>query len=290
MKPRLFIASSIEGKNVVDALVIALHRDGDCTPWSEAFPLSNNTIDTLLERCAENDFAIFIFSPDDRAEIRGNVFAVTRDNVLFESGLFMGMHGKKRCFVVIPQDSATFRMATDFAGFTPAVYDHERAKNDARPALAAAAAEIREAIRKSEWAQRRVILKTFSRDEPDANFKLKLYVQFKNNQSIALAIESRGLVLASDILVDPLANHRTGEGYPFEFYLGREANDPKKDKNVPKCVVEPGQTITSWIPIDPTLGDAALGKRVRSQEAGTLRYRVTWLGDLPTTRYFEDKI
>jgi predicted nucleotide-binding protein len=83
VQPRIFIASSVEGKDIADTLEIHFQHDGHCTAWHEAFPLSNTTIDTLLTKLAENDFAIFVFSPDDRAMIRKGKFAIARDNVLF---------------------------------------------------------------------------------------------------------------------------------------------------------------------------------------------------------------
>jgi predicted nucleotide-binding protein len=118
MKPRIFIASSIEGRNVADGLEIGLQHDADCTAWHEAFPLSQYTIDTLLKQCADNDFAVFVFSPDDRAQIRSDKYDIARDNVLFESGLFMGMHGKDRGFIAMPRDNPAFHLPTDLLGFT----------------------------------------------------------------------------------------------------------------------------------------------------------------------------
>jgi len=161
MKPRIFIASSVEGKDVADALEIGLQYDGVCTAWHEVFALSHSTIDTLLRRCAENDFAIFVFSPDDRVTIRNQKYAITRDNVLFESGLFMGMHGRSRAFIVMPHENPYFHVPSDLLGFTPATYDHERAKKETTGALGAAVAKIRLDIKHSLWAQRRLEIKAY---------------------------------------------------------------------------------------------------------------------------------
>jgi predicted nucleotide-binding protein len=194
VKPRIFIASSFEGKSIADALEIALQADGHCTAWHNAFPLSNNTLDTLLKRCAENDFAIFIFSPDDRLSFRAASFEVARDNVLFESGLFMGTHGKERGFIIVPHDNPKFHIPTDFSGFTTASYDHDRARKEARPALGAASALIRESLR--NWSRQRLEIRPFAKLEPPprpgedpATFELKLRFDIRNPSGFAVAKE-----------------------------------------------------------------------------------------------------
>jgi len=240
VKPKIFIASSVEGKSVSDALEIALEADGHCTAWHEAFPLSNTTIDILLRRCGENDFAVFVFSPDDRATIRSASFEIARDNVLFEAGLFMGMHGKERGFIVIPQDNPSFRMPTDFLGFTTAKYDPERAKKEPSPALGAAAALVRQSIKNSGCSEHNFEIRPYVQLEPGATYQLKLRFDLKNRESVAAAIESRGFAFPPDLPADPGARIRLGDRYPFEFHIGRQAN---KDKYVPKCVVE---SLAGW--------------------------------------------
>jgi hypothetical protein len=271
-KPRIFIASSVEGKDVAGAIEIALQHDAHCTAWYEAFPLSNSTIETLLRRCAENDFAIFIFSPDDRANIRGSGFDVARDNVLFESGLFMGMHGRDRCFLITPQDNPSFHLPTDLLGFTTATYDHERAKKETGPALGAAAA------------------KTNSVYSAGATWKLKLYVQFRNNDSAAVVVESEGFALASDVPIDPVEKLNSGERYPYKFIFGKEATGSGNDVYLSKIVIPPGQSATCWIPIDPAFGKDPLDGIRHSRKSGILHYRLTWLNRPPTFGDFEDKI
>lgn len=291
MKPRIFIASSVEGKDVADALEIGLQHDGVCTAWHEAFPLSQNTIDTLLRRCAENDFAIFVFSPDDRVTIRSQKYASTRDNVLFESGLFMGMHGKSRAFIVMSHEIPDFHVPSDLLGFTPATYDHERAKTDAPGALGAAVAKIRLDIKQSIWAQRRLEIKAYGSKLAPAGglitYRLKLNLTFTNPHGVAVAIESKGFAFATDLRPDPLTKLRPGEKYKFAFLVGQKN---AKDLYVPTCILEPQQSVTSWIPIDPAIPDKALEDKINLRQVGTLYYRVIWLEDVPTARMFEDKV
>jgi 8-oxo-dGTP pyrophosphatase MutT (NUDIX family) len=196
VQPRIFIASSVEGKDIADALEIHFQHDGHCTAWHEAFPLSNNTIDTLLTKLAENDFAIFVFSPDDRVMIRKGKFAIARDNVLFEAGLFMGMHGKERAFIVTPEGSSSFHVPTDFSGFTHATYNHERAKREPGEALGAAAARIRQAIKKTSWSQRKLVSKVFLKRQevPWAEYNERVTNRFWAAGTSLIEVAERGVI------------------------------------------------------------------------------------------------
>jgi predicted nucleotide-binding protein len=126
MKPRMFLGSSVEGKRIADAVALSLDHVVDCVPWPTAFPLSDNTIDSLLATFPDVDFGAFVLSPDDKTTMRERGFEVARDNVLFEAGLFMGSHGKSRTFLITPRDSKNFHIPTDLLGLTPATYDVAR--------------------------------------------------------------------------------------------------------------------------------------------------------------------
>ena len=96
MKPNVFIGSSSEGRPIADAVQVGLHHYARCRVWHQAFTLSMNTIDSIIDGAINSDFAVFVFSPDDMLQLRGTTYEATRDNVLFEAGLFIGMHGKGR--------------------------------------------------------------------------------------------------------------------------------------------------------------------------------------------------
>ncbi|MEM9304235.1 MAG: TIR domain-containing protein, partial [Pseudomonadota bacterium] len=51
-------------------------------------------------------------------------YLVARDNVIFESGLFIGSLGRLRAFVLKPADD-TMRIPSDLAGVTVATFEHE---------------------------------------------------------------------------------------------------------------------------------------------------------------------
>ncbi len=102
-----------------------------------------------------------------------------------------------------------------------------------------------------------------------------------------MAIESKGFAFAADLRPDPLTKLRPGEKHNFGFLIGRRNN---KDLYVPTCILEPRQSVISWIPIDPAIPEKALEDKLDSQQAGTLYYRVIWLEDVPTARVFEDNV
>ena len=83
-KPRVFIGSSVEGLNVAYAVQQNLLHDAEVTVWDQGvFELSKTTIETLSKALEENDFAVFVFSPDDLVRIRSMSTLAVRDNVLF---------------------------------------------------------------------------------------------------------------------------------------------------------------------------------------------------------------
>src|SRR4051812_2774656 len=95
--PRLFIGSSVDGLLFANAVQHNLQYVCDATIWNQgAFELSAQTVPELLRLLDEFDFAAFIFSPDDALRMRGKEYFVTRDNVIFELGLFIGRIGIDR--------------------------------------------------------------------------------------------------------------------------------------------------------------------------------------------------
>lgn len=133
-KPRIFIASAAESLNVADAINVNLDHQAEVTVWKHGFSLSQNTIDSLLKIAESVDFAIFVFTPDDVTSIRHQEQHVTRDNVVFELGLFTGTLSKERCFIVKPRD-IDLHLPTDLLGLTPADYNGERSDGNLEAAV-----------------------------------------------------------------------------------------------------------------------------------------------------------
>ena len=146
-KPSVFIASSVEGISVAEAVNIKMEYDAQVKQWDNAFDLSSITITSLIKRARESDFGIFVFHPDDKTIIRENTYSSVRDNVLLELGLFIGALGLDRCFVMIPKSKELeFRLPTDLAGVTTTTYDDEI--EDKVDAVTTSCAKIKQAMAK----------------------------------------------------------------------------------------------------------------------------------------------
>lgn len=94
IKPKIFIASSVEGLEIAYAAQVNLEHDAEITVWSQGvFNLNKTTINNLITAINNFDYGIFIFSPDDITKLRDKAVLTVRDNVIFELGLFIGKLG-----------------------------------------------------------------------------------------------------------------------------------------------------------------------------------------------------
>lgn len=147
-KPRVFIASSTEGLIVARAINAALDHETVPTLWpSGTFKLGSSALDDLVQKSSEVDFAVFVFTPDDVANIRKEELRVVRDNVLFELGIFIGALGKTRCFIVSPRDT-DMHMPTDLIGVNATSYAADRPDNDVSSAVNYPCTKIQEQMSK----------------------------------------------------------------------------------------------------------------------------------------------
>jgi SAM-dependent methyltransferase len=100
-KPRVFIGSAREAEDLVAELAIELDPKFQPLPWYEAFPIDSTfTLERLVEVTAEVEFAIFLLGGEDSRVRRGEPGRVPRDNVVLEFGLFLGVLGPGRVFVL----------------------------------------------------------------------------------------------------------------------------------------------------------------------------------------------
>jgi predicted nucleotide-binding protein len=147
-KPRLFIGSSTEGLSIAYAIQENLSYSAEITVWDQGvFNLSDTTIESLMSVIDTTDFGVFVFTPDDITTIRGKKNITVRDNVLFELGLFIGKIGRKRSFIIMP-DNTEFHLPTDLLGLTPGKYETNRSDGNQRAATGSCSNKIREAINK----------------------------------------------------------------------------------------------------------------------------------------------
>jgi 8-oxo-dGTP pyrophosphatase MutT (NUDIX family) len=145
--PEVFIGCSVEGLPVAKAIQNNLQFMGRVSIWSQGqFELGRPTLQNLTTAARKFDFAIFILFPDDVTESRGRGLASPRDNTIFEAGLFMGILGRNRVFLVVPRNIQV-KLPTDLAGTVIAQYDSPRDDRwDA--ALGPASNQIETAIRR----------------------------------------------------------------------------------------------------------------------------------------------
>lgn len=123
VKPRVFIGSSTESLWIAEAIQENIKYSCYCEIWTQGtFKPSGTALDSLCAALNHFDFAIFVFSPDDVTKIRDHSYGTVRDNVLFETGLFIGKIGRSRVFYIAPQ-GMELHLPTDLLGFNPEQYD-----------------------------------------------------------------------------------------------------------------------------------------------------------------------
>ena len=135
-KPRLFLGSSGKQEKLLHALIRGLGDVADVEPWTTSFNPGVSTLERLLELTREVDFAAFIFARDDwttdtpaTAPDVAAGQASPRDNVVFEAGLFGGVLGMRRTFILHAHGA---KLPTDLLGLTAVRYPPEMTAADMR--------------------------------------------------------------------------------------------------------------------------------------------------------------
>jgi hypothetical protein len=146
-RSKLFIGSSQKNLRAAQVLAESLEASAEVTIWNEGiFGLNRGVLETLLAKLEEYDYAAFVLAPDDLTTSKDEAKPSPRDNVLFESGLFMGVLGRERVFLVYDQ-AAGLKIPSDLAGVTLAPYDGARMEgNDAAAAVRKASRLISDSI------------------------------------------------------------------------------------------------------------------------------------------------
>jgi hypothetical protein len=134
-KPRIFLGSSGRQAKLLQSLTRGLEDIAHVEPWTAVFNPGTTTLGRLIELTREVDFAAFVFAGDDWT----NVGAVSggpdagqaspRDNVVFEAGLFGGVLGMRRTFILHANSA---KLPTDLLGLTCVRYDAINTAADAR--------------------------------------------------------------------------------------------------------------------------------------------------------------
>ncbi len=130
-KPRIFLGSSGKQAKLLQALTRGLEDVANVEPWTTSFNPGTTTLERLLELTREVDFAAFVFAQDawtanssappaEPAATGEAGQASPRDNVVFEAGLFGGVLGMRRTFILHAKGS---KLPSDLLGLTCVRYD-----------------------------------------------------------------------------------------------------------------------------------------------------------------------
>jgi Predicted nucleotide-binding protein containing TIR-like domain len=121
-KPRIFLGSSGKQEKLLQTLARGLEDVAHVEPWTTSFNPGTTTLERLLELTREVDFAAFVFAQDDwttnsplPSTPPGTGQASPRDNVVFEAGLFGGVLGMRRTFILHASGS---KLPSDLLGLT----------------------------------------------------------------------------------------------------------------------------------------------------------------------------
>ncbi|MFY0545348.1 TIR domain-containing protein [Brevibacillus sp. H7] len=164
-KPKLFIGSSREAIHYAKAVHSVLHKQKvvQVIPWYDGtFRGNMYTMEDLERRLDECDYAVFIFAADDVALIRGKHVFITRDNTIFEMGLFWGKLRRMRVFCVVPQEVEVsdgehikgikvdkLHVLSDLNGLTLLEYEYAH-DNEFEAAVSVACGEIKKNIESAD--------------------------------------------------------------------------------------------------------------------------------------------
>lgn len=131
MSKKIFIGSSgnIESLEIANRISDILKAIGvHPTIWNqiEVFTIGDITIETILNASRDFDGGVFIFNKDDPIIINNKQMFTTRDNVILETGIFMGALGKKAVAICkVPG----VKEISDLDGLTYLIYDPDNVQN-----------------------------------------------------------------------------------------------------------------------------------------------------------------
>lgn len=150
IRPRVFIGSSSEGLDTAHALQNTLEKNAEITVWDQdVFKPSEFILESLIRQLEKADLGVFVFTPDDIVQKRGEQHWTMRDNVLFEFGLYVGCLGRFHSLIVTPRGQAP-RLPSDLMGINVLDYEPERSDGNLDAALGPASSAIRRILGRME--------------------------------------------------------------------------------------------------------------------------------------------
>jgi len=151
-KPSIFVGSSSEGIEFARAVRSLVAENANVTLWNEGFfSIGNTFIESLYNFLPRFDFCVVFLRPDDLIRSRETSIMGSRDNVVFELGLFMGHLGRERIFIIY---QAGTKLPSDLAGVATATFEWQESngaaaasRREAMVALGPACDSVRDTIR-----------------------------------------------------------------------------------------------------------------------------------------------
>jgi hypothetical protein len=291
-KPRIFIGSSVEGKRIADAIQSNFAYDAYPTVWNQnIFLPSSYALESLFKAVVENDFGILVFSPDDVSTIRGTTAVVPRGNVIFEAALFIGKHGRDRCFIVQPRNRPAFELPTDLQGLIPATYDEGHYHQNAEAALAPACNDMRNAMENSASFNRTVTVVPKLQLADPATSKLtypkKLKFDVTNSETSSVVVTSRYFEMTEPLKghADRSADARNRFKIAFLIYTDKSGNDVYR----PECLLRSGASVTAWLALDSATDDQRARDALEQGRVGRWSVSCDWLAEPMERRKYDFK-
>jgi hypothetical protein len=262
--PRIFLGSSTAQIPLVDAITAGISDIARVEPWTTVFNAGTTTIERLLELTHQVDFAAFVFAHDDWTSdtpTSAAPIASPRDNVVFEAGLFGGVLGMRRCFILHAKGA---KLPTDLLGLTSIRYDDATADADAviaklRSAILARSAELGVGIEGAWW---QFSLTARTADEPSALSLLHV----TRDAAGALAVSGRSWrddgTLSARYWSEATKERTTPSGvfYYFNGERPRDPNAPPIDGTGEILLESPDRATGYWV----THSDAVPGLNART--------------------------
>ena len=144
-RPSVFVGSSTEGLDIARAVQVQLDHDCQVEVWTDGLFTPGKTVFGALSHAISRfDFAVLVVTPDDVTLTREQERNTTRDNVVFELGLFLGALGQDRVFMLRDR-TKPIDLPSDLVGVISADYQPHDTGN-AEAAVGAACTRIRQQI------------------------------------------------------------------------------------------------------------------------------------------------
>lgn len=137
--PKMFLGSSDESSNYLTKIEDQLKEVVEFITWNKKVfdPALGNYLNDIIMGIEKSNCALFLFSSDDKRIMRGKEENITRDNVVFETGIAIGLLGKERVFIIAEKDTALpkdldgltiFKITPDVTGSFDKSLEHETAR------------------------------------------------------------------------------------------------------------------------------------------------------------------